>query len=250
MVEASPALRGIPLGYLRMPHVEKGMAVGLFGGSFNPPHAGHALVAEIALRRLRLDQLWWIVTPGNPLKSRTELAPLAERLSRSEEIAGDPRVRVTAFEARHAIRFTADTLTLVRARNPGVNFVWIMGADNLRDFHRWQRWQQIAMTVPIAVIDRPGATLSFLSSVMAKTFDYARRDEIDAPRLARMRAPAWTFIHGPRSRLSSTAIRNAERQQAAAVPEVSIGDAAPITGPVSLPVSASALPSTPVGGRK
>lgn len=243
-------MRGIPAGYLRMPHVEKGMAVGLFGGSFNPPHAGHALVAEIALRRLRLDQLWWIVTPGNPLKSRTELAPLAERLSRSEEIAGDPRVRVTAFEARHAIRFTADTLTLVRARNPGVNFVWIMGADNLRDFHRWQRWQQIAMTVPIAVIDRPGATLSFLSSVMAKTFDYARRDEIDAPRLARMRAPAWTFIHGPRSRLSSTAIRNAERQQAAAVPEVSIGDAAPITGPVSLPVSASALPSTPVGGRK
>lgn len=207
----SPGFQDVSPRYLRMPHVEKGMAVGLFGGSFNPPHAGHALVAEIALRRLRLDQLWWIVTPGNPLKSAAELAPLAERLRRSEAVAGDPRIRVTAFEARHSVRFTADTLALVKAHNPGVDFVWVMGADNLRDFHRWQRWRQIAMTVPIAVIDRPGATLSFLSSVMAKTFDYARRDETDAPRLARMSAPAWTFIHGPRSLLSSTSIRNAER---------------------------------------
>jgi len=196
--------------YLRMPHVEKGMAVGLFGGSFNPPHAGHALVAEIALRRLALDQLWWIVTPGNPLKSTRELAPLSERLRLSQAMARDPRIKVTAFEAKHHTRYTADTLALVRARNPGVNFVWVMGADNLRDFHRWQRWRQIATTFPIAVIDRPGATLSFLSSVVAKTFDYARVDEIDAPRLARMKAPAWTFIHGPRSSLSSSAIR-AER---------------------------------------
>jgi len=190
-----------------MPYVEKGMAVGLFGGSFNPPHAGHALVAEIALRRLALDQLWWIVTPGNPLKSSRELAPLPERLRLSQEMARDPRIKVTAFEASHNVRYTADTLALVRARNPGVNFVWVMGADNLRDFHRWQRWRRIATTFPIAVVDRPGATLSFLSSVVAKTFDYARVDEIDAPRLARMKAPAWTFIHGPRSSLSSSAIR-------------------------------------------
>jgi len=193
--------------YLRMPHVEKGMQVGLFGGSFNPPHAGHRLVAEIALRRLQLDQLWWMVTPGNPLKSTRELAPLGERLRLSEKIAEDPRIKVTAFEAAHRIRYTADTLALVRAKNPGVDFVWIMGADSLRDFHRWQRWRQIMLTFPIAVIDRPGATLSFLSSVAAKTFDYARVDERDAPLLARMRAPAWTFIHGPRSSLSSTAIR-------------------------------------------
>ena len=194
-----------------MPHVEKGMQVGLFGGSFNPPHAGHALVAEIAMRRLALDQLWWIVTPGNPLKSKSELAPLAERLRLSEGVAKNPRIEVTAFEAAHNVRYTADTLALVRARNPGVDFVWIMGADSLRDFHRWQRWRQIAMTFPIAVIDRPGATLSFLSSLMAKTFDYARIDEADAPRLARMKAPAWTFIHGPRSPLSSSAIRAARR---------------------------------------
>jgi nicotinate-nucleotide adenylyltransferase len=190
-----------------MPHAGKGLAVGLFGGSFNPPHAGHELVAEIALRRLALDQLWWIVTPGNPLKSGNELAPLAERLKLSEQVAENPRIKVTAFEAAHNVRYTADTLALVRARNPGVDFVWVMGADGLRDFHRWQRWRQIATTFPIAVIDRPGSTLSFLSSMVAKTFDYARVDEIDAPRLARMKAPAWTFIHGPRSLLSSTAIR-------------------------------------------
>ncbi|MBA3448222.1 MAG: nicotinate-nucleotide adenylyltransferase [Pseudaminobacter sp.] len=191
-----------------MPHVEKGMAVGLFGGSFNPPHDGHALVAEIAMRRLRLDQLWWIVTPGNPLKSINELAPLAERLKLSEAIAEDPRIKVTGFEAAHRVRYTADTLALIKSRNHGVDFVWIMGADNLRDFHHWQRWRQIALTFPIAVIDRPGATLSFLSSVVAKTFDHARIDEADAPRLARMAPPAWTFIHGPRSSLSSSAIRN------------------------------------------
>lgn len=194
-----------------MPHVEKGMQVGLFGGSFNPPHAGHVHVAEIALRRLALDQLWWIVTPGNPLKSISELAPLGERLRLSEEITRNPRIKVTAFEAAHKLRYTADTLALVRARNPGVDFVWVMGADNLRDFHRWQRWREIALTFPIAVIDRPGATLSFLSSMVAKTFDYARVDEIAAPRLARMKPPAWTFIHGPRSSLSSSAIRAARK---------------------------------------
>ena len=199
--------KGVPAPYLRMPHVEKGMSVGLFGGSFNPPHAGHVLVAEIALRRLELDQLWWMVTPGNPLKNGHELKPLAERIALSQKITADPKIKVTAFEASHHVRYTADTLALVKAHKPGVNFVWIMGADSLRDFHRWQRWREIALTFPIAVIDRPGATLAFLSSKMAKTFDYARCDEDDAPLLARMPAPAWTFIHGPRSTLSSTAIR-------------------------------------------
>ncbi|MET3793343.1 nicotinate-nucleotide adenylyltransferase [Aquamicrobium terrae] len=200
----------VQAAYLRMPHVEKGMQIGLFGGSFNPPHAGHVLVADIALRRLALDQLWWMVTPGNPLKSTRELAPLSERLRRSQAITPDPRIKVTAFEAAHHVRYTADTLALVRARNPGVDFVWIMGADSLRDFHRWERWREIMLTFPVAVIDRPGATLSFLSSIVAKTFDYARVDEADAPLLARMKAPAWTFIHGPRSTLSSTAIRNGD----------------------------------------
>ena len=183
------------------------MVVGLFGGSFNPPHEGHKLVAEIALRTLGLDQLWWMVTPGNPLKSKRALAPLAERLALSEAIFPDPKVRVTAFEQSLGSSYTAQVLAHVKRRHPSVRFIWIMGADNLVSFHRWQNWQRIAMTFPIAVIDRPGSTLSFLSSRMARTFDHARIDERDASLLARMRAPAWTFIHGPRSSLSSTQIR-------------------------------------------
>ena len=195
--------------HLRMPHVEKGMQVGLFGGSFNPPHDGHALVAEIALRSLKLDQLWWMVTPGNPLKAGRAIAPLAQRIELSEKIAQDPRIKVTAFEAAFNVRYTADTLALVQARNPGVDFVWVMGADNLAGFHLWERWRDIAATMPIAVIDRPGSTLSFGSSVMARSFDQARVPERDAANLARRQAPAWTFIHGPRSSLSSTALRAA-----------------------------------------
>ncbi len=192
-----------------MPHAESGMAVGLFGGSFNPPHDGHVLVAETALRKLGLDQLWWMVTPGNPLKDRNNLAPLAERIATSEKIARNPRIKVTAFEQALGQSYTARTLEFVRARNRGVRFVWVMGADNLRNFHRWQNWRRIVRTFPVAVIDRPGSTLAFLSSRMAMTFSHARIDEDDAPRLAFRRAPAWTFIHGPRSSLSSTALRSA-----------------------------------------
>ncbi|WP_436255519.1 nicotinate-nucleotide adenylyltransferase [Neorhizobium sp. LjRoot104] len=196
-----------------MPHAERGMAVGLFGGSFNPPHEGHLLVAEIALRRLGLDQLWWMVTPGNPLKSRSELASLDDRLAMSEKLIDDPRIKITAFEKTLHGSYTADTLAFVKAKNPLVHFVWVMGADSLKTFHLWQKWQAIASTFPIAVIDRPGATLSFLSSKMARTFDYARVDEDDAGTLWKRRAPAWTFIHGPRSALSSTAIRAANGQK-------------------------------------
>ena len=193
---------------MRMPNVKKGMAIGLFGGSFNPPHEGHLLVSEIALRRLRLKQLWWMVTPGNPLKDTSSLPSLKERIELSKTINKDPRVKVTGFEQQLKTRYTAETLAIIKRRNPGVNFVWIMGADNLASFHKWQDWQTIAQTFPIAVIDRPGSTLSYLSSTMAKTFDYARIDENDAPTLPYLAAPCWTFIHGPRSPLSSTYIRN------------------------------------------
>lgn len=204
MAEAALAHR-----HLVMPHVERGMVVGLFGGSFNPPHQGHLLVAEIALRRLGLDQLWWLVTPGNPLKNKTELAPLEQRLEACEALARDPRIKVTAFEKSLGTSYTARTLEFIRVRNPQARFIWIMGADNLAGFHRWQRWQKIATTFPIAVIDRPGSTLAYLSSKMARTFDYARVDEEDAGVLWQKRAPAWTFIHGPRSTLSSSALRAA-----------------------------------------
>jgi nicotinate-nucleotide adenylyltransferase len=200
-------LDGVSDHYLKMPHTESGMAIGLFGGSFNPPHAGHLLLAEIALKRLELDQIWWIVTPGNPLKDLSELAPLKDRLAACEAITQDPRIKVTAFEAAHRVRYTADTLEIVKMRNADVNFVWLMGADNLKNFHKWQRWEEIAQTYPIAVIDRPGSTLAYLSSKFALAFEDARIDEDNAQGLARRKAPAWTFIHGPRSNLSSTALR-------------------------------------------
>ena len=201
------SIPGVDPALLRMPHVEPGMTVGLFGGSFNPPHAGHALVAEIALRSLGLDQLWWMVTPGNPLKDARELAPLSERITRSQAMLDDPRIKVTALEHGLKARYSADVIRAVLARNRQVHFVWIMGADNLRDFHKWQDWRAIVRSLPIAVVDRPGATLSYLSSVMAQTFSWARIDEDDSRLLARRRAPAWTFLHGPRSTLSSSAIR-------------------------------------------
>lgn len=186
------------------------MAIGLFGGSFNPPHAGHLLVSEIALRSLHLDRLWWMVTPGNPLKSRSVLAPLGDRIAASEALARDPRIRVTAFEQALEESHTARILARLKRLRPGVRFVWIMGADNLQNFHHWQNWQEIARTFPIAVIDRPGSTLAYLSSKMAQRFAGARVAESEAARLAFMDPPAWTFLHGPRSSLSSTALRKAE----------------------------------------
>ncbi|KAA0969842.1 nicotinate-nucleotide adenylyltransferase [Aureimonas fodinaquatilis] len=194
-----------------MPHCTPGMKIGLLGGSFNPPHMGHRLVAEMALRRLGLQKLWWMVTPGNPLKDHGVLEPLSERLRLSRDIAANPRISVTGFEAAHKIRYSADTVQLLKVRCPGVKFVWIMGADSLATFHLWQDWQDIFTAVPIAIIDRPGSTLSLLSSPAAQTFKKFRLREERAASLATMRPPAWVFLHGPRSSLSSSAIRAAEK---------------------------------------
>lgn len=195
--------------YLSMPHSERGMAIGLFGGSFNPPHEGHLLVAETAMRKLGLDQLWWMVTPGNPLKSHRELAPLSRRIAACEAMIKDPRIKVTAFEKSLGTAFTAKTLSMIKAKNPLAHFVWIMGADNLETFHQWKNWREIARQFPMAIVDRPGATLSFLSSKTAQVLKRARIDEDDGKSLPRRRAPAWVFLHGPRSTLSSTALRKA-----------------------------------------
>lgn len=197
----------------KMPIVGSGQKVGLFGGSFNPPHAGHIHVCEQALRRLELDWIWWLVTPGNPLKDTSNLAPLPERLDLCEAIATDPRMKVTAIEAGLSSRYTVDTLEYIVTRNPDVNFVWIMGADNLGQFHRWDRWCDIAALVPIAVVDRPGSTMALHSAPAAHVLRHERVAEDDATRLPTMPAPAWTFLHGPRSSLSSTAIRAAKKAQ-------------------------------------
>jgi nicotinate-nucleotide adenylyltransferase len=207
----SPETSDVGRADLRMPHVEPGMRVGLFGGSFNPPHEGHVLVAETAIRRLGLDQLWWMVTPGNPLKELSGLAPLGERLAASRAICPHPAVRVTAFEATYRSRYTADIIKLITARNRGVSFAWVMGADNLAQFHRWQNWRGIADMVPLAIVDRPGSTLAYLSAPAAYALEHARVDEDDSLRLLERGTPAWTFLHGPRSSLSSSAIRAENR---------------------------------------
>ncbi|WP_420393403.1 nicotinate-nucleotide adenylyltransferase [Acuticoccus sp.] len=192
---------------LRVPPVAAGQRVALFGGSFNPPHAGHRAVADAALRRLALDWVWWIVTPGNPLKSSGELASLAHRVAAAEATAAHPRIRVTAFEAAIGTRYSADLVAYLGKRLPHVRLVWLMGADNLAELHRWQEWRTIVQCVPMAVVDRPGASLKALSSPAARTFAAARWPERCAAALADATPPAWVFLHAPLDPSSSTALR-------------------------------------------
>ncbi len=194
---------------LRLPRHAPGMRIGLFGGSFNPPHDGHRLASLVALKRLRLDAVWWLVTPGNPLKDISGLPSLEARMEAARRIARDPRIIVTGIEARIGTRYTFDTVDWLSRRCAGVNFVWLMGADNLASFHRWQRWREIARTLPIAVIDRPKSTLKATHSRAAIWLAPRRFDEADAALLPVSRPPAFVFLHGPRSDLSSTALRNA-----------------------------------------
>lgn len=197
----------------RLPPHAPGMAIGLYGGSFNPPHAAHRMVTLEALRRLRLDRVWWLVTPGNPLKSERELAPLDRRLAAAAELARHPGIAVTAIEAEIGTRYTIDTIRYLRQRCPGVRFAWLMGADNLAGFHRWQSWRAIAELVPIAVFDRPGYTWAALSSKLAVGLARCRLPERAAARLAGSTPPAWVFLHMRLSPLSSTALRSVLKSQ-------------------------------------
>jgi len=191
------------------PHAP-GMRIGLFGGTFDPPHAAHRAACLLAMRRLGLDRVWWLVTPGNPLKDTSGLAPLAERLAAARALADHPRIDVTDLEAHLGTPFTFGTISYLVKRCPQVRFVWIMGADNLRSFHRWQRWREIANMVPIAVIDRLGPSLYSAAGTAGHALDFARLPETAARSLADRKPPAWIFLHGLKSPLSSTALR-AER---------------------------------------
>lgn len=192
---------------VRLPPHAPGLRIGLHGGSFNPPHAGHRHVGLMALRRLALDRLWWLVTPGNPLKERQGLPPAPERLAAAQALARHPRIVATGFEEEIGSHYTLETVRFLRTRCPEVRFVWIMGADSLASFHRWRGWREIAALVPIAVVDRPGWTLKATASQAAVALARYRWDETDAARLADALPPAWLFLHGPRSALSSTALR-------------------------------------------
>ncbi|WP_436643965.1 nicotinate-nucleotide adenylyltransferase [Microbaculum sp. FT89] len=198
-----------------LPPYGSGQRIGLLGGSFNPPHAGHRLISELALHRLRLDAVWWLVTPGNPLKDPAALRPMAERIAEAGLIARHPRIRVTSVEADVGVSRTRDTLRFLTERCPTLRFVWLMGADNLPSFHRWHAWQEIAGMVPIAVIDRPGNTLHAAAGRAASWLSRYRVDESDAATLADRAPPAWVFLHGRRSPLSSTQLRGSGRAETA-----------------------------------
>lgn len=184
-----------------------GQRIGLMGGSFNPPHEGHVVIAETALRRLKLDQLWWIVTPGNPLKSVAGLLGLERRVAASRALASNPAIKVTGFEAELGSPYTYATVRYLRRRFPGTRFVWVMGADNLATFDRWQHWREIARLVPIAVVDRPGWHLKALASPAAWAFAGRRLPEPAAALLAFRKPPAWVFLSTRLSKTSSTALR-------------------------------------------
>jgi nicotinate-nucleotide adenylyltransferase len=196
----------------RPPHAAPGQAIGLLGGSFNPPHAAHRMISEVALKRLGLDKVWWVVSPGNPLKRRGDTAPLARRLVQCREVARNPHIVVTGFEADLPMPYTASTLAFLRMRSPLVRYVWIMGADNLATFDRWQRWREIFTIMPIAVVDRPGWRLKALASKAARAFAAARLPEARAAGLAHRPPPAWAFLTGPLSGVSSTALRRKGRR--------------------------------------
>lgn len=187
--------------------LKRGMKVGLYGGSFNPAHDGHAHVAETAKRKLRLDRVIWLVSPQNPLKSRHETADLAERIAGARALAQGYGMVVAAVETQLGSNYTIDTIRGLKARFPGVKFVWIMGADSLASFHRWKGWTQIMHEVPIAVISRPWISLKSRFSPAAIRFARFRRSPQSGPRLAYAKTPAWTFLFGRFNFQSSSALR-------------------------------------------
>ena len=183
-----------------------GMRVGLLGGSFDPPHAGHVQVSKWALRAFGLDRVWWLVSPGNPLKADAP-ADMARRMAAARAIMRHPRIEVTDIEARLGTRLTVETLTALRARRPGVRFVWLMGADNLRGFHRWDRWEEIMGSVPVGVLARPGEQIAAGLSPAARRFARWRLPPTEARSLAFREPPCWTLLTGRMLDLSSSELR-------------------------------------------
>jgi nicotinate-nucleotide adenylyltransferase len=180
------------------------MVIGLLGGSFDPAHEGHVHITREALKRMGLDQVWWLISPGNPLKARRP-APLKDRMARARTVMRDPRVKITALEAALGTRATADTIDRLRALYPGVTFVWLMGADNLVQFHRWGRWRDILRAVPVGVLARPGSGVAARLSVAARAFRVHRVER--GENLRGHKPPVWAFVNLPMNDASSTEIR-------------------------------------------
>ena len=187
------------------------MRIGLFGGSFNPAHEGHRLVALQCLKRLKLDAVWLLASPGNPLKQNSNLAPLAERVTFARELMAHPQIKVTGFEAEHGFRYSFDTLSFLKQACERVKFVWIMGADNLIQFDQWERWRDIAELMPMAIYARPGSSRRATFSKAATALKMFRIPEVEAESLADRDPPAWVYLRGVMSAQSSTAIRAARQ---------------------------------------
>ena len=183
--------------------------VGLLGGSFNPAHSGHRHVAALALARLRLDQVWLMVSPGNPLKPKAGMAPLAERLASAAAIGDGRRIVATAIEAAFGTRYSVDTMRVLRQRFPRTGFVWIMGADLLTQLPRWRRWRDIVRALPFVVLPRPLYTLRALAGQAARCLRGGRRPAHEASLLPRSRA-GWVFLPASGDTTSATAIRAAQ----------------------------------------
>ena len=184
----------------------RGTRIGLLGGSFNPAHEGHRLVANLALRRLRLDQVWLMVSPGNPLKSAAGMAPLTQRLDGAQKAGDGRRVVATAIEASFGTSYSVDTLRMLRRRFQRAKFVWIMGADLLTELPRWRRWRAIVADLPFAVLPRPGYTRRALAGHAARCLRSGRRPAHEAPVLADSRS-GWVFLPTRQNPTSATAIR-------------------------------------------
>lgn len=192
---------------IHAPPFGEGQRIGLFGGSFNPAHRGHYMVALYALRKLQLDWVWWLVSPQNPLKDPAETGEYATRLAQTRKIARHPKFVVTDLERQLGARTTAETLRGLAPLLKRGRFVWIMGADSFAGLHRWHDWLEIPQTLPMAVLARPGYSLRALGGPAATRFDAAQVPVHLAPRLATMEPPAWCFIPMPLRPESSTAIR-------------------------------------------
>lgn len=188
------------------PHARPGQRIGLLGGSFDPAHEGHVHITNWALRRFRLDTVWWLVSPGNPLKSRGP-ADMERRLAACREIMPRNKVEVTDLEIRLGTRYSADTIKAIRKHYPSVRFLWLMGADNLANFHQWQDWRWIMDHVPVGVMARPGLQVKAGLSPAARAYRRYRLPKAEAGQLATRSVPAWALLTGPMSAQSSTAIR-------------------------------------------
>jgi nicotinate-nucleotide adenylyltransferase len=193
-----------------IPPYTDGMRIGLLGGSFNPPHAAHRAISLFAIKRLQLDRVWWLVSPGNPLKDARSPHDTAARAAAARAVAQDPRIDVSCLEAVIGTRYTVDTISYLRRRCAGARFVWIMGADNLAQYHRRENWQRIAAEVPIAVIDRPPQSFRALAAPAAQALADYRIPESKARTLAASALPAWVFLTGLKLNLSSTVLRNSD----------------------------------------